>query len=237
MLLVGRHPVGRRGRGDPGGHGPGDRTGVAGRPHPQVVLAHQARRGGVGDHAVGVGLRGRIRGCRGVRRGGRGGGRTGQRGDLGDRQQAVGLGGLGLVGGGDHEPDELGAGRGREDDPLLVPGVPQGAGGHQLVDVRGVLAHVDLVVPDAPVGLGGPAGDRQPGDAGGLHGRGVVPLVEGHEDLGGVRGRVDPVLVVEGGRVPVDHVADRVAGVGLRRADRQGARVGAQPVTGRGSAP
>ena len=104
--------------------------------------------------------------------------------------------------------------------------VSQSAFGDLLIDVRCVLANIDLVGLWPTIGLPCSSRNRQTANAHRLCISGIASFEEGEINRAGVVGEVDPILVVEGRQVLVEHVRGRVGFVGSGCADQlEGPRV------------
>ena len=133
-----------------------------------------------------------------------------------DCKQAIGLVGLGLVIAQDSDANILRVHRLVEGNTLSESRVSQSAFGDLLIDICCVLANIDLVGLGPAIRLPRSSCDRQTADAHRLCASGVASFEEGEINRAGVIGEVDPILVVEGRQVLVEHVRDRVRFVGGR---------------------
>ena len=113
-----------------------------------------------------------------------------------------------------------------EGNTLRKSSVPQSAFGDLLIDVRCVLANIDLVGLGPAISLPRASCNRQAADTHRLCASGIVSFEECEINRAGVIGEVDPILVIEGRQVLVEHVRGRVPLVGSRCADQlEGSRV------------
>ena len=145
---------------------------------------------------------------------------------LGDCKQAIGLVGLGLVIAQDSDANIFRVHGLVEGNALSKSRVSQSAFGDLLIDVRCVLANIDLVGLGPAISLPRASCDRQTADTHRLCASGIVSFEECEINRAGVIGEVDPILVVEGRQVLVEHVRGRVPFVGCRCADQlEGSRV------------
>ena len=88
------------------------------------------------------------------------------------------------------------------------------------------MANIDLVGLGPAIRLPRASCDRQTADAHRLRTSGIASFEEGEINRAGVIGEVDPILVVEGRQVLVEHIRGRVPFVGSGCADQlEGSRV------------